>query len=346
MSEKTEEPTPQRLRKAREDGDSGISAQLGSSLSFLVVLALLPAAIGHMADTSAADLKSRIAQAGVATPSVAVDAGTLGTSVLAGALPLLLCAAAVAAVASFVQSGGTIATKKLTPKLERLNVIQGIAGLFSKQRLLSVGRSVVLALIVVYLVWSAMRDHAADFVNLSGRTSFVALLSSEVTLSLMKKVAAIGVALGLVDLLVTRTSWKKKLMMSKDEIKREHKESEGDPETKAARERARHEMLASAAIGNVKTASVVVVNPTHIACALRYDEKEGDEAPVVVASGEGDMAQRIMQAARDYGVPILRDVPLARALHELEIGDQIPEALYEAVAAILREAWDDPSSHL
>jgi flagellar biosynthesis protein FlhB len=191
-----------------------------------------------------------------------------------------------------------------------------------------------------------MRDHAADFVSLAGRTSYVALLSSDVTLSLMKKVAAIGLALGLVDLLVTRTSWKKKLMMSKDDIKREHKESEGDPETKAARERARHEMLASAAIGNVKTASVVVVNPTHIACALRYDEKEGDEAPVVVASGEGDMAQRIMQAARDYGVPILRDVPLARALHELEIGDQIPEALYEAVAAILREAWDDPSSHL
>ncbi len=339
MSDKTEEPTPQRLRKAREEGDSGISAQLGASLSFLAAVAILPAAVAHIADASATDLRSRIAQAALTSPSATVDAGALGTAVLSGALPLLACAAAVAAVASFVQSGGAIATKKLSPKLERLNVIQGFAGLFSKARFFSVARAAVLALFVVYLAWATLRDHAADFVNLAGRTAYVGLLSSDVTFALMKKVAMVGIALGLTDLLVTRTSWKKKLMMSKDEIKREHKESDGDPETKAARERARQEMLAAAAVGNVRTATVVVVNPTHIACALRYDEKEGDEAPVVVASGEGELAERIMQAARDYGVPILRDVPLARALHELEIGDQIPEALYEAVAAILREAW-------
>ena len=341
MSDKSEEPTPQRLRKAREDGDSGISAQLGASLSFLAAIAVLPAAVAYVADASATDLRSRIAQAALNSPAATIDPGALGAAVLSGALPLLACVAAVAAVASFVQSGGAIATGKLTPKLDRLNFIQGFAGLFSKARLFSVARAVVLATFVVYLAWATLRDHAADFANLAGRTAYVGLLSSEITLSLMKKVAAVGVALGLVDLVVTRTSWKKKLMMSKDEIKREHKESDGDPQMKAARERAHHEMLAAAAIGNVRTATVVVVNPTHIACALRYDEKEGDDAPVVVATGEGELAERIMQAARDYGVPILRDVPLARALHELEIGDQIPEALYEAVAAVLREAWDE-----
>jgi len=99
-------------------------------------------------------------------------------------------------------------------------------------------------------------------------------------------------------------------------------------------------MLASVAVGNVKNASVVVVNPTHIACALKYEGTE-DDAPVVVASGQGDLAKRIVEAAHAYGVPVLRDVPLARALVELEIGDEIPEALYEAVAEILREAWDE-----
>ena len=128
--------------------------------------------------------------------------------------------------------------------------------------------------------------------------------------------------------------------MTKDEVKREYKESEGDPQVKQARERAHHEMLAAATVGNVRTAAVVIVNPTHLACALRYDQKEGDLAPVVVASGEGDLAESIVRAARDYGVPIVKDVPLARALLELEIGDAIPEALYEAVAEILREAWD------
>jgi type III secretion protein U len=86
------------------------------------------------------------------------------------------------------------------------------------------------------------------------------------------------------------------------------------------------------------------VNPTHLACALRYDEKEGDQAPVVVASGEGDLAARIVQAAHDYGVPVVRDVPLARALVELDVGDVIPEALYEAVAEILREIWSGPGA--
>jgi FlhB-like protein len=98
--------------------------------------------------------------------------------------------------------------------------------------------------------------------------------------------------------------------------------------------------LASVTLASIKNASVVVVNPTHLACALKYKEDE-DGAPVVLASGEGDLAERIVRAARDYGVPIVRDVPLAHALRELEIGDSIPEALYEAVAEILRAAWDE-----
>jgi type III secretion protein U len=133
-------------------------------------------------------------------------------------------------------------------------------------------------------------------------------------------------------------------MMTKAEIKREQKESDGDPELKAARDRAHHELLAAATLANVRKATVVIVNPTHIACALRYetgeDAEHADDAPVLVASGHGELAQRIVQAAHDYGVPVLRDVPLARALVELEIGEPIPEALYEAVAEILRAAWE------
>jgi type III secretion protein U len=125
--------------------------------------------------------------------------------------------------------------------------------------------------------------------------------------------------------------------MTKEEVRREHKDAEGDPQQKAARERAYHELLAQATIANVRGASVVVVNPTHRACALRYDEKAGDEAPLVVAKGEGDEARRIVRAAEDWGVPVVRDVPLARALVELEVGAVIPEALYEAGAEVLRE---------
>ena len=202
------------------------------------------------------------------------------------------------------------------------------------------------AAIVSYLAYRALRAHAVDIAHLVGRPEYLPLVAGEIAARLARDAALVGLGLGVLDLIVVRRGWMKRLRMGKDEVKREHKESDGDPQMKAARERARHEMLAAATVGNVRHATVVVVNPTHVACALRYEEAEGDAAPVVVASGEGDLAQRIIRAAHDYGVPVVRDVPLARALIELEVGDAIPEALYEAVAEILREAWEEPSEKL
>jgi len=163
------------------------------------------------------------------------------------------------------------------------------------------------------------------------------VLAPAVAAGLASRMGALGLLLGLLDVLVTRGAWKRRLRMTPDEVKRERRDAEGDPETKAARARAHQEMLAQAAIANVRNATVVVVNPTHLACALRYDGPGGDVAPVVVASGEGDFAEQIVRAARDYSVPVLQNVPLARALVELRVGDTIPEALYEAVAEILGE---------
>jgi flagellar biosynthesis protein FlhB len=131
--------------------------------------------------------------------------------------------------------------------------------------------------------------------------------------------------------------------MTKAEVKREHRETEGDPQIKAARHRAHRDMLAAATINAVRDATVVIVNPEHLATALRYVEGE-DDAPKVVATADGELAQRIQEAARAYGIPIIRDVPVARALAELEVGDTIPEALYEAVAEILREIWEAEES--
>jgi type III secretion protein U len=126
--------------------------------------------------------------------------------------------------------------------------------------------------------------------------------------------------------------------MTREEVKREQRESEGDPRTKEARARARDERLASAAVANVRAATIVVVDAARVACALRYDAGDGDAAPVLVASGEGDAAERIARAARDHGVPVVQDAALARRLGELAIGEAIPEALYEAVAEVLRDA--------
>jgi flagellar biosynthesis protein FlhB len=270
---------------------------------------------------------------------VTFDASELGGEVLVLALPVLLAAAIAGGVAQIVQTGGFVSMSRLSPKLDKLNLFEGVKNLFSTQRLTAVARALVSGSVVAWLAYRGLRSHLVDVAHLTGRLEYVGVVASEIARKVALDAAIVGVGLGALDMLVVRRAWRKRLMMGKDEVKREYKESEGDPQTKAARERAHHEMLASATVGNVKNATVVVVNPTHLATALKYDEKDGDEAPVVVATGEGELAQRIIAAARDYGVPVLRDVPLARALAELQIGDAIPEALYEAVAEILREAW-------
>ena len=344
MSEKTEEPSPKRLRMAQEEGDSGQSAFAAQAVAFVVAVALVPSAVRATAFWTSSALSTAIARAADRAPTASVDTGAIAADVILLAAPVVVAALVAGSVASLVQTGGFFATKKLAPKLERLNPIEGLRGLLSLARLFSVLRALAFAAVVSLLVYGALRAHAIDLGRLSGRLPWVGAVAGEIAVDVAKNAALVGLGLGALDLVVVRRGWRKKLRMSKDEVKREYKESEGDPQIKAAREKAHQEMLAAATVANVRTASVVVVNPTHLACALRYDEKEGDEAPVVVASGEGELAARIVSAARDYGVPILRDVPLARALIDLEIGEAIPEALYETVAEILREAWDESAA--
>src|SRR6187551_79059 len=126
--------------------------------------------------------------------------------------------------------------------------------------------------------------------------------------------------------------------MTREEVKREYKESEGDPSHRAERQRLHRELLEQRMVAEVRKADFVVVNPDHIAVALRYD-RDGESAPVVVARGERLLAERIKQVAREAGVPIFRDVTLARSLRELPEGEEIPAALYEAVAEILRAVY-------
>jgi type III secretion system FlhB-like substrate exporter len=129
------------------------------------------------------------------------------------------------------------------------------------------------------------------------------------------------------------------MMMTREEVKREHKEAEGDPKHRSERQRLHRELSEQRLVDDVRKADFVVVNPEHIAVAVRYD-RDADAAPTVVAKGERLLAERIKEVAREAGVPIYRDVALARALNELPEGDEIPEALYEAVAELLRVLWD------
>jgi type III secretion protein U len=342
VSDKTEQPTPRRLRKAREEGDSGASVYAAQAVGFLVSVALVPAAVGSLASWASAALRAVLDPAAPVLTVARFDPIELATTVVALTFPVVLASGVAGAVAQAVQTGGVIATRKLSPSLERLDPIAGFARLVSAARLFAVARAIFAAAAVAWLAGEVLTDHVVDLARLAGRPRWVAVVLRELAAWLAWRAAFAGLAIGVIDVLVTRRAWTRKLRMTKDEVKREHRDAEGDPQLKAARERAYHELLAQVAIANVRGASVVVVNPTHLACALRYDARSrdgspGDDAPVVVASGEGEIAAGILKAARALGVPVVRNAPLARALIEIEVGQAIPEVLYEAVAEILRE---------
>ena len=291
----------------------------------------------------AADLRGAIeevARSGGEGGLARFDPQALATEVLALVLPALAVVAVAGAAAHLVQTGGTVATARLAPRLDRLNPATGIKGLVSRARLFAVARAILAAALIGWLAYRDLVDRVLEIARVAGRLSWTGAVVADVAGRFVWHAAVVGLALGVADVLVTRRAWLGRLRMSKDEVRRDHKEAEGDPLVRAARHRAYQELVAQAAIASVRNASLVVVNPTHLACALRYDERGGDEAPIVLASGEGDLAARILRAAQEWGIPVVRDVPLARALIELEIGDAIPEALYEAVAEILRELWE------
>jgi flagellar biosynthesis protein FlhB len=329
MSDKTEEPTPKRLKRAREQGDSAVSASLGQAVGFLVVVSILPALLVALTVAAGSALRSAIVH-GEASPTASAWLW------LALSAPVLGASGAISAALGFLQTGGAFTASRFAPDFARLDPFQGIKGLFSAERAFSLLRSLVAALAIGWLSWVTLRDHLAGVSATLGRSEAVAATAWLLVKRLLWSAGVVGLVLGAVDYLFVRRAWLARHRMTKDEVKREYRESEGDPEVKAARRRAHQEALAGSMIAAVKDAKVLIVNPTHLATALRYEADE-DEAPRVLAHGEGELAQRLIEAAHLYNVPVVRDVPIAHALRELAVGEQIPEALYEAVAEVLRE---------
>jgi flagellar biosynthesis protein FlhB len=239
-----------------------------------------------------------------------------------------------------VQGSFVFSPSRLSPDPSRLEPFGGLGRLIDKPRLWSSLRGlVVLALGGAVITRTVMRS-AADGARAHDPARLLHAASTVAT-SITIAIATIACLAAIADAIVGRRLWFGRLKMTREEVIREQKEGDGDPEIKRRREELHHELVASEAVAAVRDASVVVINPTHLACALRYDAAGGEEAaPTLVAKGHGALAERIVAAARQHGVPVVRDVPVARALVELEIGTEIPEALYEAVAEVLHAAWN------
>jgi flagellar biosynthetic protein FlhB len=334
--EKTEKPTPQRLKKARKEGQIPRTQELGTWLGAAAASVLLPMLVGNAFDA----VRELFVQVGVIAddPEPAKLSVLLGQALMAflsTMLPMALAMMMIGTLASAAQGGVTFATKGMKPTLKKFNPVPGIKRMFGTQGVWEAAKALIktIALAVVIVTTS---DNARTLVSASGALplSEVARVFSESAVSMFRVVGFTGLAIALADYLVVRKKMMKKLKMSQYEIKQEHKQSEGDPHMKAQRRATQMAMARNRMMSDMADADVLLVNPTHVAVALKYDPLKG--APRVVAKGAGEVAARLRARAEECRVPMVQDIPLARALHaSCELGQEVPAQLFTAVARVL-----------
>lgn len=337
MSEKTHQPTAKKLQDAQKKGQIPRSKLFTSAA---VTLGGLGATLVFADDTTRRFVgwTRSLLSAQETAPADAIDQGVrVLVQCAAPSLAGATCAALLSAVA---MSGLQFNADAVSPKLERLDFTEGVKKLFSARQLVDVLKGLAVAAIIGWLFWSAVQSNAhlaLSSVHYDGAQAFGALVT--LLRPVVLKAAVVLLVLGAADWALAKKRHLKDLMMSHQEVKQEHKNADGDPHQKAKRKSLHKQLAAGGSARGVAKATAVVVNPTHIAVALRYDEAEC-EAPYIVARGREEDALKIRREAQALGIPVVRDIPLARSLVHYDVGEEVPEELYQAAAAILKVALE------
>lgn len=336
--DKTEQPTPKKLREARKKGQVMHSKDLSSALIFAVAVIVILKTGASMSQQLQSFMKMAFESA-VTQPWNGAEIDRLkmeGFKTFAGVLSPLLGAVFIAALAvNFLQAGAIFTLDPMKPNFGKLNPLEGIKKMFSLKGLVNLAKSTIILVAVFFLAYQVIKGSLRPMLMLSqaGLMQSFEFGQNLIATLLMRTVLFMSVVGG-ADFMYQRWQFNKDMMMSKEEVKNEYKEQEGDPHYKSKRKQMHKELAMGNMLRNARKADVVVVNPTRYAVAIRYDKKEKG-APVVVAKGERVMAEKIREIAKEEGIPIMRNIGLAQALMKVEVDDIIPEDLYEAVAEVL-----------
>lgn len=334
--ERTEKATPKRIRKARREGKVGNTPEVGAWLGMLAASFLLPQVFSSLMDVATASLIGVGAVIRSPDPGrAAALARTSVTDALLAVLPLAGLIAVVAVASVALQGGIWVAPKLLAPKLSRLNPLSGIKRMFGPHGWWAMVKALVKSGALAVVVYLSVRGLIPTVYG-SGSLPLSRLIDIGLStaINVLRFAALAGLAMAVADVAVVRRRNNKQLKMTKQEIKEEFKSSEGDPLRKGAMRARALAISRTRMMADVPTADVVVVNPTHVAVALRYVASQG--APRVVAKGADHVAARIRALAEQHRIPMVHDVPLARTLHATcDVGQEIPQDLYRAVATVL-----------
>lgn len=349
--EKTEQPTEKRLQDAKKKGQVAKSQDLTGAVLLIAAVGTVWLVGSYLGEITLGLVRDHLSSAsafkGDFTRELAVSALTQGVIEMFWILmPLFLIIMVFAVLANYLQIGSVFSTESISPKFEKLNPVEGFKQKFLKSRSYvefakTIVKLIITAVVAGYVMWQSRED----IVHLISKDSdIVAPFTLGLVVEIGLKVGLAFLALGALDFFLQRMLHRRDLKMTKQEVKDEYKETEGDPLIKAHRRALHREILAQSLAAAVRDADVVLANPTHLAVALKYDRGTAG-APIVTAKGADLMASQIRLIAAESGVPVKRDVGLARALYLLEIEDEIPEELYEAVAAVLQWVYAAADEH-
>ncbi len=336
--EKSEMPTPKRLREARRKGQVFKSKDMEAVMVFIATFA----AIAFLRPYISGQLKAFMEKAfnSVSQHQLGLDdiynMGKLGFFTLVKvSLPVVGIAALVAGIVGYLQVGSVFSIEPLKPQLKKLNAIENLKNMFKPKMFIELIKNIFKLVIIFVIAYTVLKGMLEPFLlTVNAPIDGAASLGGMVIVRFLIRFLLVFLGVAVLDLFIQRKEYIKNLKMTKEEVKREYKEDEGDPMIKGQRRQLHMEMAMGDVRNKVKNADAVVTNPTHLAVAIKYDKAEM-MAPQVVAKGQRLFAEFIKEIAKENDVPIIRNVPLAWSLIELEIDDEIPEKLYIAVAEIL-----------
>ena len=336
--EKTEDATPKRLREARKKGQVAKSRDLNTIVILIGALGLLALMKGYIAEEI--EIISRSSFDIVRSKSITMDMlyTYLQQNFIAyvrAIFPYLGGIAVIAFAASFLQIGPIFSPEPLKPQMKRINIVENVKNMAKMTTFIELIKNVAKMIIIFFIAFLVIRANLREIVlTVQNSLAQSVGVAQSVISSFLIKVFMCFIVIAVIDLFVQRRQYKKDMKMSKDEVKREYKQDEGDPLIKSMRRQLYQELVMSDVKQAVGASDFVVTNPTHVAVAVKYDEG-AMIAPQIMAKGMEDMAGMIRRYAEELKVPVMQNVPLAWALVNIEVGDEVPEDLYQAVAELL-----------
>ena len=344
--EKTEPATAKKLQDAREEGQVAKSREVGNAFGLIglfLVLKVYAETVGVRFLETFGTVYNRIPEvvkdAGARVPVITFTTflNNMIVSLITIVLPVFLVGVVISFITEVIQVKWKVTTKPLKPKFSRMNPINGFKKLFSPQALFELAKAVLKIFIILFVAYRTLegdKDKLLLLYDIPFTEAIAYIGSVAINVGFTISITYLLIAFG--DFVYQKHKFKEDMKMTKQEVKDEYKNIEGNPEIKGKQKQRMREASMRRMMSDLKEADVVITNPTHLAVALRYDPERGDKAPVVVAKGEDFLAQKIKDQAKEYNIDIVENKPLARMLYaNVDLGAMIPRELYQAVAEVL-----------